>query len=109
MSRPLSRTVLDELVRWTPNCESEEARVLSRTRIRVEGIGDGRGRGETSSFDAAEGMTSLIRSSEASRRSLSLRCVPREEEEVSVDSAARTMTGVGAAVLAVLGLNRSWA
>ena len=52
-------------------------------------------------------MTSLIRSSDANRSSLSLRCDARPAEGVSVDSEARSRTGVGAADLAVLGLNRS--
>jgi hypothetical protein len=66
-----------------------------------------RGRGETSSFDAAEGSTDLMRSSEARRSSLRLRYFPIAPELVSVDSWAITRTGVGVAVFAVFGLKRS--
>lgn len=69
---------------------------------------DERGRGETSSLLAAEGRTDLIRSSEASRSSFKLRCLPIAPELVSVVSWAMTRTGVGVAVLAVLGLNSSY-
>lgn len=76
--------------------------------MRVSGTGEERGRTETSSFDPAEGRTSLMRSSFANRRSLSLRWAAMAPEGVSVDSDARTRTGVGVAPLAVLGLNRSY-
>lgn len=66
-----------------------------------------RGRGETSSLDAAEGRTDLIRSSDANRSSFRLRSLPIAPELVSVDSCAITRTGVGVADLAVFGLNRS--
>ena len=66
-----------------------------------------RGRGETSSLDAAEGRTDLIKSSDANRNSFKLRNFPIAPELVSVDSWAITRTGVGVAVLAVFGLNRS--
>ena len=74
----------------------------------MEGIGDGRGRKEISSLLEADGRTSLMRSSLASRSSLSSRSLPIAEEDVSVVSVARTRTGVGVADLAVLGLNSSW-
>lgn len=69
---------------------------------------DESGNGETSSLDAAEGRTDLIKSSEANRSSLRLRCLPIAPEFVSVDSWAMTRTGVGVADLAVFGLNRSY-
>lgn len=59
-------------------------------------------------MDAAEGRTDLIRSSEASRSSFRLRSLPIAPELVSVVSWAMTRTGVGVAVLAVFGLNRSY-
>ena len=45
-----------------------------------------RGRGETSSLDAAEGRTDLIKSSDANRNSFKLRNFPIAPELVSVDS-----------------------
>ncbi len=73
----------------------------------MEGMGVERGSGETSSFDAAEGRTSLIRSSLAKRSSFMSRSLPIALEDVSVESEARTRTGIEGAVFAVLGLNRS--
>ena len=58
-------------------------------------------------MDAAEGRTDLMRSSEASRSSFRFKSLPIAPELVSVDSWAMTRTGVGVAVLAVFGLNRS--
>ena len=108
ISEPFNKIVVALLVKWTACSSADSAKALSRTTKRVDGIGDGRGRADTSSLEEADGMTSLMRSSEAKRSSLSLRWAPREPEGVSVDSAARTRTGVGAAVLAVFGLKRSW-
>lgn len=45
-----------------------------------------RGSGETSSLDAAEGRTDLMRSSEASRSSFRFKNLPMAPELVSVDS-----------------------
>ena len=67
----------------------------------------GRGRGEMSSLLAADGRTSLMSSSDASRSSFRLNSFPIAPEDVSVESPARTRTGVGVADLAVFGLNKS--
>ena len=106
MSVPLSSIVELLEVRCTAYSDEEAAREASKTRWRVEGVGIVRGRGETSSLLAAEGIISLIKSSPARRRSLRSSSLPMTPEEVSVVSEARTRTGVGAA-LAVLGLNKS--
>ena len=108
MSDPFNKIVVLELLRWTAWLSVEEASTESRQICKVEGIGVGSGSGDTSSLLVAEGKTSLMRSSEANRNSLSLRNEPRAEDGVSVDSDARRRTGVGVAVLAVFGLNRSY-
>ena len=53
------------------------------------------------------GKTSLTSSSWANLRSFMFKSFPRAADEVSVVSLAMTMTGVGAALLGCLGLNRS--
>ena len=108
MSVPFKKMVLLLEVRCNACSSPDDAIAASTRRWSVEGQGVGRGSGEMSSLLAADGRTSLMSSSEASRSSFRFNSFPIAPDDVSVESPARTRTGVGVADLAVFGLNNSY-
>ena len=107
-SVPLRKTVVPLVVRCKACSSLDEVTAASNSKCSEEGTGAGSGSGETSSLFIAEGMTTLIKSSDANRSSFRSRSFPMALDDVSVVSEASTSTGVGIVVLAAFGLNRSY-